>query len=67
MKKIKYYGNWNANNVSSYNDGYEFTNLKDAKKRMRNICEGNVFAGSTGNWNIKDANGSHIAWGSIHR
>jgi hypothetical protein len=67
MKKTKYIGGWSANNGSSYSQGYEFGNLKDAKKTMRKICEGNVFAGSTGSWTIRDLDNDIIAEGTVSR
>ena len=56
MKKI-YYGCWSANNGSSYNYGYEFTNLRTACKTMRVIALGNTFQGNTGQWQVCDHDG----------
>jgi hypothetical protein len=48
-----YYGDWSANNATSYNrEPYEYTNLKEARKSMRAIAQGNTFAGNTGNWSV---------------
>jgi hypothetical protein len=51
MRKT-YYGYWTTGN--SYNgDAYEFTNLKTAKKTMREIAMGND-TGSGARWWIDD-------------
>lgn len=67
MKKVKYIGGWSANNASSYYQGYEFTNIKEAKTTMRKICEGNVFAGSTGCWTVRDLEDAIVAEGTVRR
>lgn|GEM_PF-6883071 len=48
-----YIGNWVANNCSSYSGYYKFTSLRAAKKSMRAMCSGNVFAGNTGKWHVR--------------
>lgn len=61
--KTRYIGGWS--NGSTYDQGYEFTNLRDAKTTMRKICDGNVFAGSTGRWSVDDIDGNRVAEGII--
>jgi hypothetical protein len=65
----KYLGSWSANNGSSYNTGYKFGNLKDARKTMRAICKGNVQIGNTGHWHVVSVNDldNDVASGTIRR
>jgi hypothetical protein len=64
---IKYVAGWSANNGSSYNDGYKYTSLADAKKSIKTICKGNVQSGSVGHWTITDTDGNEIEQGTIRR
>jgi len=63
--KMKIYiGSWIANSGSTYSADYKFTSLRAAKKSMRALCRGNVFAGNTGAWYVR-CNGDVIASGSV--
>ncbi len=62
-KQVKYIGGWSAG--SSYNQGYEFTSLAEAKKTMRAIAKGNTFAGSSGGWTVDDMDGNTVAEGRV--
>jgi hypothetical protein len=66
MNEKKYFGSWSANNCSSYNSKYEFSNLKTARKEMRAIAMGNTFSGNSGSWNVETANGDLVASGVVH-
>jgi len=56
----KYTGSWSANNGSTYASGYTSNNKRQLAKEMREIAQGNVFAGNTGHWNVHkiDAEGN---------
>ena len=60
----KYIGGWSTTNGASYNQGYEFSNLKTAKKTMREIAKGNN-TGTGARWNIDDENSNRIADGIV--
>lgn len=63
--KIKYYGGYSVNNGSTYGAGYEFTNLKQACKDMRDIASGNVYQGNSGKWHVTDLRGNLIKSGRV--
>lgn len=65
MSKKIYAGSWSANNGSSYYSDYAFTNLKKAKATMRAIALGNVFAGNSGTWRVKDSDDNVVAKGRV--
>lgn len=57
----KYTGEWRSG--SSYNYGYQFNTLADAKKTMRAIARGNTCRGDRGRWSVADINGDCVASG----
>ena len=62
----KYYGYFSANNRSTYTrEPYEFGNLKEACKDMKEMCEGNVFAGNNGSWWVDDESSNTIREGDV--
>jgi hypothetical protein len=65
MNERKYIGSWSANNNSSYNNQYEFSSLKVARKEMRAIAMGNVFSGNSGSWDVLTSNGDLVASGVV--
>lgn len=60
----KYTGSWSANNGSTYNYGYESNNKRELARAMRSICDGNVFAGNTGRWDVTDKDGDIVLEGT---
>jgi hypothetical protein len=61
MKKNVYIGAWSVNNGTTHS--YIIGNNKsDVKKRVKEICSGNVFPGNTGKWSVKmdTENGGYI-------
>lgn len=61
---MKYIGGWSANNGSTYNHGYESNNKTELARDMRQICDGNVFAGNTGHWSVEDEDGNIVLEGT---
>lgn len=51
--KTVYYGYYVANGKTYNVKPYEYTNLKVARKSMREITKGETFKGNTGHWWIQ--------------
>lgn len=51
---MRYSGGWSANNCGTYSYHYESDNKKELAKFVRDICRGNVFAGNTGHWYVRE-------------
>ena len=60
----KYVGSWSANNGSTYSYGYEGSNKSQLAQNMREICRGNIFAGSSGSWQVVDRDDKVVASGT---
>jgi len=60
---MEYTGSWRANNGSTYASGYKGRNKKKLAKDMRDMCDGNVFAGNTGHWDVTDENDNIVLEG----
>jgi hypothetical protein len=58
--KKRYLGRWAANDGSTYAAGYEYTNLKTARKDLRAIAMGNTFSGNTGSWAVTELHDGYI-------
>lgn len=62
----KYIGGWAVNKGSTYNQGYEFMFLANAKETMRKIAEGNCPKGSYASWTVT-LEGVEVARGIVRR
>ena len=63
---MKYVGCWSANNGSTCGTGYEGNNKKELAKSMRDMCKGNTFAGSVGQWDVSNTQtGEVVSSGTV--
>ena len=64
----KYIGGWSVNGGSTYGDGYTYSSLREARKSLREMAAGNVYAGNTGSWHVSrigDDINDHVASGRV--
>jgi len=62
----KYLGYYSIGGGQSYNrEGYEYSNLREARKSMREMAEGTCPQGSTGRWWIENLAGETVAEGQV--
>ena len=65
---MKYLGYYSIGAGQTYNrEGYEYTNLREAKRSMRKIAVGNCTRGASGIWYVTDITGNTIAEGKVQR
>lgn len=63
--KNTYYGSYNANGNTTNPVPYEYSNLKTARKSMREIAKGETFEGNSGHWWIENQYGETVAEGWV--
>ena len=62
----KYLGYYSISGGQTYNRfGYEYSNLREARKSMRKIANGTCPRGSQGKWWIENLAGETVAEGQV--
>lgn len=61
----KYTANYETSNGTRNAEPFEFTNLKEARKSIREIANGECFEGDTAHWSVQNAKGETVAEGTV--